>query len=211
MRLTALLVLLIAVFLVGCGTQPAPEKTLVLDLTARSTASTNGYLDIAARPMDANFQFAADGGRLAHTEDRFALWQAPSTPGTYTITITGDRENQRAILTHEVTVVDPPFRIQSVDVQEILDAKVAALTIENRNDRSIVAIRGRMVVLDHFGERIWYQFRRSLITESVDLSIPPGSSSVIWWSLSTTPGGRTVFPWIYEIAYDDGSTWRLYN
>lgn len=206
-------ILLSAALASGCFGGPSlKEKGLTVTLTGHDKAVVGGYADLEADASEdgVTYAFAADAGSIVHTDGPRAVWQAPNQTGVYTIQVTAKKGNKSVVAAHKVEVIEAPAVVSAWKLEDdLIGGKNARLTILNKSDKTINALRVRIVMWNNFGERV--DFFSDYVFHGVasDTLLQPNAQRDYVWSLYWATGVSDIRAWVYEAAFTDGSVWRL--
>jgi len=198
----------ILTILTGCvGSGVGSGGASGLRISGEDVAAVGGFLDLRAHGGN-KYTFSASGGSFIHQDKDRAVWQAPMSPGNYIIRV----ESGGKTVTKTVTVVDAPARITAWSlVNDGIGGKDARITIRNTSARAITAVRIQIAMWNNFGERVTYFGEYLFRGEAPDTYIAPGAEKTFLWSLYWASGVTNIAPWVVEVAFEDGTAWKLYN
>ena len=128
----------------------------------------------------------------------------------YTIQVTAKKGNKSVVAAHKVEVIEAPAVVSAWKLEDdLIGGKNARLTILNKSDKTINALRVRIVMWDNFGERV--DFFSDYVFHGVasDTLLQPNAQRDYVWSLYWATGVSDIRAWVYEAAFTDGSVWRL--
>jgi len=205
-----LLILVLSVTSSGC----LFGSKMTLDIGGTNIAATDGatLLSASCSDSEATIRWACSQGSLDTNKGKDVIWIAPSSPGTYIVTATASSSSKSVKADVSVTVKQPPLEIMDHDlVDDGIGGKDAVITFRNNTTKTVTAIRIRIAMWNNFGERVDYFGETFFSGMDSDVTIGPGNSYQATWSLYWATGVTRIVPWVYEIAYSDGSVWKLYD
>jgi len=201
-----LTVLLLLVILAGCYSEPDGTSTGNVTITGYKIAAVNGATELKTDSVDT--QWTATAGSFDKTTGDTVIWKAPATSGVYQVSA------KSGVLTGTVniTVKSTPLIITGWElVPDSIGGKDIKITVQNNGSKTINAFRVYIVMWNNFNERVDYLGEDIFSGIASDVYIQPGNSSVHTWSLYWATGVTKALPWVYQIAYTDGTTWNLYE
>jgi hypothetical protein len=191
----------------GCGI-----KSLTVAISGDTAATPFGAAELKASVTDgdASITWSATGGSFDPGIGDSAVWIAPGDPGTYTISATAVQGSRRSTTTMKVVVKEPPLQVVDWLLKnDAIGGKDAQISSTNVGTKTIVAYRVRLAMWNSFGERVSYLLNDTF-RGFAERNIEPGQTNTATWSLYWATGVSRIVAWVYEVAYEDGSTWSLY-
>lgn len=90
-----------------------------------------------------------------------------------------------------------------------IGGKDARIDIINYSDKAITAIRVNILMWNNFNERIDYLTDYRFRGQSSDTWLQPDQERTYTWSLYWAQSVTNIVAWVYEVAFEDGTTWNL--
>lgn len=201
-QLRLVVIVAVAIMLAGC------VGTTRIYVTGEDVAPVGGFVDLKATGAGPQYMWAATGGRIVHQYQNRAIWEAPYETGTYTVQV----QSGNASVMKRIRVVPSPVRVATwVLENDGIGGKNARVTILNLSDKAIVALRVSIAMWNHFGERVTHFGDYLFRGQASDTYIAPNDFRTFTWSLYWAGGVTGIAPWVTEVAFEDGSTWKLYQ
>ncbi len=199
---------ILATLLIGCI-----GSRLSITLSGDTKSTMYGFAEIVASPStDVEYNFVAEHGKIIQVDKNKAIWAAPLERGKYTIDVVGTKNGKPVITKHTVDVVAMPA--DTVDwrlTSDNIGGKNAKIDIMNYSDKTITALRVIILMWNNFGERIDYLTNYRFRGQAGDIRIAPNQERTYTWSLYWAKGVTNIVAWVYEVAFEDGTTWSLYH
>lgn len=198
------LVLLVVVVLSGCV---GPSNPVKLQLTSEDVAPIGGYLDLLATG-GSQYRYSVTGGVIIHQDGGRAVWETPFEPGTYSVSVESDGQT---VIKSVRVVAAPAYAIDWTLVNDGIGGKDARVVIWNASDKAINAVRVKIVMWNNFGERVTRFGDYVFNGQASDIYIAPDDERTSTWSLYWASGVTDIAAWVSEVAFADGSVWKLYD
>lgn len=194
-----------SVIVAGCGAPLQPPFSI--SITGDNVATVNGAAELKAEMSKvAEVRWTATGGQFDFASGDTVIWKAPDTPGTYSVVATANSKS----VTARITVKEPPVEIVGWTLTpDFIGGKEANITVKNNSSKTVNAVKVKMAMWNNFGERICYLTYPIYNGIAPDINVPSGTSDSFTWSLYWANDVTKILPWVYQVAYTDGSTWEL--
>jgi hypothetical protein len=85
------------------------------------------------------------------------------------------------------------------------------LTFKNVSDKKIVGIRFSWKGVNAFGEPadMGNSLAEGYGSGFTDTPLRPGKTTTAKWSILSRDGKKVLYAWAYEVAFEDGTVWKL--
>lgn len=206
------LILCIGIFTTGCGPNPTPSPSLSLSVSGDTLTTTGGAVVLKGSPNDnnASVSWASVSGSFDRNVGQQVVWNAPATSGSYIITATASIGSKSITKSITVNVKDSPLLITNKTLTtDIIGGQNANITVKNTSGKTVNAFRVKICMWNAFGEQVDYLGEYPFKGQATNITILPNNAYTATWSLYWASGVSRITPWVYEIAYTDGSTWKL--
>jgi len=201
-----LLALLLVLTLSGCGPSVPPGGDITI--SGKTIAAVNGATELIAKSTgEGSFYWSATAGSFDTTTSGKVVWKAPGVAGTYKITVTKGKATKEI----HITVKETPLIISNrVLVNDGIGGKDIEISFFNNSAKTVTDIKVEIYMWNGFGERVSYLGAPTFKGIAPNVIIAPGNTRTFRWGLFLATGVSRVIPYVFQVAYSDGSVWSLY-
>lgn len=188
------------------------NEELQITVSGNKAAVPGGAALLKASSTEANmsYEWALTSGSFDKGSGNETIWTAPSSPGSYIVTVKGSNGRKNGNSTFSITVKEPPVKVTSYNLSnDGIGGKDANITFQNVSGKAVNALKVRVAMWNNFGERVTYLGSNPFQGITSDMSVPTGMSTTRTWSLYWATSVSKITPWVYEVAYSDGTVWKL--
>jgi hypothetical protein len=119
----------------------------------------------------------------------------------------------KAVLFDTAGMSYAPIKIIKAEILPGGYSRVVRIKYKNRTNKDISALRFKWYGLNAFNEPadLGSSYTKGFGGGFTDDILKAGSSTETDWRIGNNDGKKLVLAWPYEVAFSDGSKWKLYN